>query len=90
MLPGKDKVIATCINCNASYELESVDEMQVLWTAKVHKIRCLNEECDKVNFIWENHLKEGYSWKCSKCQSKHDVVLGISYTAELTEETASG
>ncbi len=63
--------------------------MQVFWTAKVQKIKCMNEECDEINYIWENKIKEGYSWNCNKCQSKHDIVLGISFSPEIVKEATS-
>ncbi|MBU1387824.1 MAG: hypothetical protein KKE62_06405 [Proteobacteria bacterium] len=77
--PNKEMVIANCINCDASYELISVNEKQVQWNPIQRKIKCANPSCDAEFFFWDRELTLNSKWECKSCKGENHIVPGISY-----------
>jgi len=79
--PDGGTVVATCIECEAQYRVESNPPGGVAWTPLVHRVKCAKADCCQVMELWESEVKVGTNWVCSGCGGKNIISLAVAYEA---------
>lgn len=72
------KVIAFCINCNASYELTPIDNKKVEWKPLQQNVNCANPSCNQPFPIWKREFEVGTNWICPNCKGHNRFTLGVT------------
>jgi len=76
------KLIATCIDCVATYDMFSKDDGTISWIARGENINCANQECKKPFYLWEKEIIAGTYWTCTECSGKNSVVLSLQHESK--------
>ena len=71
----KDRLDATCRECNAPYELVITGDGDVRWDPKQHPIQCAHPECGKTSFLWADQFEIGNAWTCDYCERRNGLAL---------------
>ena len=77
---GQKEVIAECYQCKSTYSIADEGNGKANWTPNQYKLKCAKDGCVQTIKVWKQVLKEGYSWKCNKCNSKNALVLAVKCT----------
>lgn len=68
---------ASCIDCNATYILESSDDLNFQRKSKTNKVPCASPACDGNTDLWINDIKLGNKWECLTCGVTNQFALGV-------------
>jgi hypothetical protein len=81
-IPMEDTFNASCIECGATYKITTEDHKDYLWEPLGEKVKCANESCDKEMFLYQNEIKIGTNWVCSKCNRRNSIGLTLFLSSE--------
>lgn len=68
---------ASCIKCNATYVIESSDDLHFKRKSETNKVPCASASCEGATELWVNDIKLGNQWDCLTCGVKNQFLLGI-------------
>jgi len=74
---GVKSFSASCIDCNATYVIESSDELNFHRKSKTNKVPCASPSCEGHTKLWVNDIKLGNKWGCLTCGVTNQFALGI-------------
>lgn len=74
---GVKSFSAGCIDCNATYFIESSDDLNFSRKSKTNKVPCASPSCEGHTELWVNDIVLGSQWKCLTCGVTNQFSLGI-------------
>jgi len=77
---GQKEVIAECCKCKSTYSITDEGSGKANWMPNQYTLQCAKVGCVQTIKVWRHVLKEGYSWKCNKCNSVNALVLAVKCT----------
>lgn len=75
--PSMEESIATCLECEAQYIVNSLPNEQAEWQPITQPLQCSNKECMEETWIFQQDIKPGMEWECEKCGQQSRITLGI-------------
>lgn len=85
---GSD-TIAIC-ECNARYLLKNDPTKDGFFYERIGtKVPCKASGCSQVSIIVEEHLKPGFNWRCSGCNTAYKLFLGLDFAEKQQTPTES-
>lgn len=82
-----EPTVATC-ECGAKYDVEQATDGKVIWRLQQSQAICPNDGCGTETWIPNHVAKHGTWWKCSGCDAKIQIRLGLVVTDK--EEASVG
>jgi hypothetical protein len=73
----KDGFEVRCMNCAAEYALSNVGSDKVKWTPKMIEFDCKTPNCKEKNDLWEDEIRDGFSWDCAGCGAHYAFALRL-------------
>lgn len=74
---GKEKLMAECFNCSATYTVTDVGKGKVHWQLDLIDVPCGNGECGHITHILRKERKEGSAWTCASCEGRNVLALCV-------------
>lgn len=79
-----------CFKCEAEYELTPGGENSTKIRPLSGDLECPWEDCGAKLIVWRSDLKAGSRWRCSSCQRRMRIGMGVGKFPEDVEDQKPG